>query len=85
MIIALLIIVALSNLLVAFFLFALWRAVIGKSSVDLKLSTSVSIQGKKMDALSKNLGDYNTTQEALHSTLKEGFTMVKNLINEKKS
>jgi len=83
MIIALLIIVAISNMLVAFFLFAIWRAIFGKSSVDLKLATSVTAQSKKMEILTKSLGEYSTTQDALKDVMKDAVSLIRQLRNEK--
>ena len=83
MIIALLIIVALSNLLVAFFLFAIWRAIFGKSSVDLKLATSITSQTKKMETLTKGLGEYGNTQDALKDVMKDMVSLIRNMRNEK--
>ncbi len=48
-------------LFIALFLFAIWRGILGKSSVDLQLSTTMKMVGTKMETLSGNL-DRNVNQ-----------------------
>ena len=71
--------------LIAFFLFAIWRAILGKSSVDMKLATSVTLQTKKMGDLTKALGDYSGEQVTLSKTINEAVQLLKSFRSEEKS
>lgn len=80
-------ILTLGVIAVAFFLFAIWRAIIGKSSVDLKLATSVDIQTKRIEALNKSMNGYDTTNQNLMNEAREIKRHLKDIIssNEAKS
>lgn len=75
----------LNTLVVGFFLFAIWRAIMGKSSVDIKLATSVVQNGKKLDALTKSMSEHTASQNTLRGTIKDAITLIKNTLNEAKS
>lgn len=75
-------IIALSGLCVVFFLFAIWRAILGKTGIDLRLSTSVDIQTKKIEALNKSMGAYDTTTHNLMTEAKEIRRHLKNLVDK---
>lgn len=55
---------------VVFFLFAIWRAILGKSSVDLKLATSFDINSKKVEVLTKNLTNFESTISGIKGEIK---------------
>ena len=76
-------IIAIAVLLVAFFLFAIWRAILGKSSVDLKLATSVDIQTKRIENLSKNFNSYDANLKNLTHEAKEMSKYLKDIIAKK--
>lgn len=69
-------------LIVAFFLFAIWRAILGKSSVDLKLSTSVDIQTKRIETLNKNFNTYDGSINGLVHEAKEISKHLKDIISK---
>ena len=76
-------IIAIAVLLVAFFLFAIWRAILGKSSVDLKLATSVDIQTKRIENFSKNFNSYDANLKNLTHEAKEMSKYLKDIIAKK--
>lgn len=69
-------------LAVAFFLMAIWRAILGKSSVDLKLATTIDIETKKIEALHKSMGTYTNEQGSLRNDLREIGKSLKELITK---
>tara|TARA_Y100000034_G_scaffold29728_1_gene36180 strand:+ start:53940 stop:54212 length:273 start_codon:yes stop_codon:yes gene_type:complete len=73
--------IALALLTIAFFLFAMWRAIIGKSSVDLHLNTS-------LDRLHKDTRKQVTSQTTLVTildSLKTEFKEFNQFIKNRKS
>lgn len=78
------ILILLSILAVAFFLFAIWRAILGKSSVDLKLATTIDIESKKIEALHKSMGSFSNTQDHLRDEVRDLTRVAKELLNESK-
>lgn len=79
----LLIIGVLALLGIVFFLFAIWRATIGKSGVELKLANSVNMHSKKIDSLNKGFDKYATTQASLKDETREVKRLLKELLNRK--
>lgn len=69
-------------LAVAFFLMAIWRAILGKSSVDLKLATTIDIETKRIEALHKSMGSYSNEQNSLRNDLREIGKSLKELITK---
>jgi len=51
----------------AFFMFCIWRAIIGKSSVDLRLNTTLGMHAKKLDNLGSKM-DSNTIEQGKLAT-----------------
>lgn len=74
-------VIALGILLIAFFVFATWRALLGKSSVDLKLATSVDIQTKKLEGFNKSMDKYNATNSSMGTELKDIKRYLKDIVN----
>lgn len=73
-------IIAIGILGAAFFMFAIWRAILGKSSVDLRLTTSIDIQTKRMEAVNKSMGAYSISTQNLTTEIKEAKRYLKELI-----
>lgn len=79
--IGIIIVLSIGVLLICFFLFAIWRAILGKSSVDLRLSTSMEIHAKKIEALNKNFTQYSGVQDNLRKEMQEATRILKDLKN----
>jgi len=75
--------------IIAFFLFAIWRAIIGKSGVELKLANSINLHTKKIDTLDKSFDKYASVQSSLKDETREAKRYLKDIItnrgDEKKS
>ena len=56
---------------VAFFLFAIWRAIIGKSTIDLRVATSVDVNTKKLTTLGKELTTFEQSIGNLKNDVKD--------------
>lgn len=59
------------NLFIALFLFAIWRGILGKSTIDFKLSTTMTAVGKKMETLSTSLDKHAIGNSDVSKQLKE--------------
>lgn len=70
-IIIVLILCFLALLCIAFFLFAIWRALLGKSTVDLKLNTTITAFNKKADKMSSDIADNSVASNKLATELRE--------------
>ncbi len=79
-IVFLLLIIAIGILLIAFFMMALWRAVMGKSSVDLKLATTIDKNTKRVEALHKDFGTYGTSQDGLQKEVHDAKGAIERFI-----
>ena len=73
--------ITLELFLIAFFLFAMWRALLGKSSIDLRLSVSIDMNTKKLEALNKNFIGYSSTIDNLRHEMKEASRLLKDIKN----
>lgn len=63
--------IAIGVFLVAFFLFAIWRAMLGRTAITFKLSMDVSANSKKMDLLTKALGTNVNSSRDLSTELRD--------------
>lgn len=68
--------------LIAFFMFAIWRAILGKSSVDLQLSTNIRYLMDKIEALNKGMTNYSTIQGNVGKELKDLGKTIETLVDE---
>ena len=50
--------------LIAFFLFAIWRAILGRTGVEVKLATFMQDNNKKLDKLNQSLNSFETSVKA---------------------
>lgn len=66
---------------IAFFMLAIWRAILGKTSIDGRLATTVTIFNKKLDNMDSNFNKYSDSQNKLSTELKD----IKNLLRGLKS
>lgn len=65
---------------VVFFMFAIWRAILGKSTVDLKLATSIDMNSKRLEQMNKNLTQHNLSTGSLSGDLRDNTKALTNLI-----
>lgn len=61
----------LDALIKSVFIFAIWRAILGKSSVDSKLGVAITALGKKMDGLSDKMKANTDEQGDVAKQIKE--------------
>lgn len=55
----------------AFFLAAIWRSILGKSSIELKLNTTLALLAKKMESLDNGLAHSSDANTKLVTELRE--------------
>jgi len=63
-------------------LFAIWRAILGKSSVDFKLAVTMQSANKKMDSLAGSLDSNTTGSSELAKQLKEVARGIKSMTDK---
>lgn len=61
----------------ALFIFAIWRAILGKSEVTIKSGIAMNILAKSMDKLGNKLDHNSTTNDALKKEFKTFNTELK--------
>lgn len=71
-------------ILIAFFLFAIWRAIMGKSTVDLKLIVSLDMFKKKAEKISADFSTGSTAIDGLKHEVRELHRFLKSDNNQKK-
>ena len=76
--------IALALLGIAFFIMAIWRAILGKSSIDGKLTTSISLFTKKIESASGNINKHSNSTDNLKTEIKEVKNLLKTLTTKKK-
>lgn len=59
--IVLLFICAFALILIAFFLFAIWRAILGRTGVEVKLATFLQDNNKKLEKTTQAIASFETT------------------------
>lgn len=67
----LLLLIALGVWAMAFFIFCLWRSVMGKSSVDLKLAVATDLNTKKQQEVVNGLSHHSTVTDSLKKEISE--------------
>jgi hypothetical protein len=72
------------NLMIGLMLFAIWRAVLGKSSVDFQLSTTMTMVGKKMETLSGSMDRHASGNADISKELREVGRNIQQLFDKDK-
>ena len=67
---------------IGFFMMAIWRAILGKASVDLKTQVTLDKNTKKLETFNKSLGGYAQEQNNIKNEIKEVGGLIKELIRK---